>query len=353
VPDLTIRNLECRYGDLVIVDKINIDIKDGEFVSLLGPSGCGKTTTLRLIAGFLTPTAGTIASDGAVLSSAHAVVPTEHRGIGMIFQSYAVWPHMTVADNVAFGLRVRRQSQSEIKRRVAAMLKTVKLDHLAERYPAALSGGQQQRVALARALVVEPKILLLDEPLSNLDVHLREELRQEIRRLHDAFGMTTIYVTHDQSEAMATSDRVVVMNGGRVEQIDAPYELYLHPRTRFVAEFIGKTNVVTGTVQDGIVMGTGFSFPAAADDLPLTTRTYSVRPELVRVASAGEDSTPSVNLKAVVTERTYLGDRWEYGVVCEPGGLKLKMSTLPAVLLQPEDKISIAISCDAFSQIKG
>jgi ABC-type Fe3+/spermidine/putrescine transport system ATPase subunit len=351
VPDLMIRNLECRYGELVIVDKINIDIKNGEFVSLLGPSGCGKTTTLRLIAGFLTPTAGTIVSDGTVLSSAHAVVPTEHRGIGMIFQSYAVWPHMTVADNVAFGLRVRKQSQSEIKRRVDAMLKTVKLDHLAARYPAELSGGQQQRVALARALVVEPKILLLDEPLSNLDVHLREELRQEIRRLHDAFGMTTIYVTHDQSEAMATSDRVVVMNGGQVEQIDAPYELYLHPRTRFVAEFIGKTNVVTGTVQDGIVMGLGFSFPANADDLA-ETRTYSVRPELVKIPTSREVLPSSVSLKAVVTEKTYLGDRWEYGLVCETGGLKLKMSSLPAVLLQPDDRISVTIAYDAFSPIK-
>ena len=193
---------------------VSLALAPGEFVSLLGPSGCGKTTTLRMIAGFMKPTAGRIEVNGRSVSSPNAVVAPERRGMSMIFQSYAIWPNMTVGQNVAFGLKLRKISSAEVTERVNRILDTVQLRHLKDRYPAELSGGQQQRVALARAIVIEPEVLLLDEPLSNLDANLREEMRSEIRRLHDAFRITTVYVTHDQSEAMVTSDRIVVMNRG-------------------------------------------------------------------------------------------------------------------------------------------
>src|SRR6185437_9888306 len=237
---LSLGQITCRFGSFVAVNDLDVDIAAGEFVSLLGPSGCGKTTTLRMIAGFVRPTGGTISMDGAVISSADSALPPERRQMSMIFQSYAIWPNMTVAENVAFGLRLRRMDRSTIRGKVAQMLETVRLGHLADRYPAELSGGQQQRVALARAMVIQPRVLLLDEPLSNLDANLREEMRFEIRRLHDTFHFTTVYVTHDQGEAMVTSDRIAVMNLGRIEQIDAPYALYNRPRTRFVAGFIGR-----------------------------------------------------------------------------------------------------------------
>ncbi|MDB5743695.1 MAG: transporter ATP-binding protein [Polaromonas sp.] len=219
---LELKNLGKSYGKLKIVDGVDLALEEGEFVSLLGSSGCGKTTTLRMIAGFIEPTEGQITMDGKALSAPGAVLAPEHRGMSMIFQSYAIWPNMTVAENVGFGLVLRKLPSAEIKQRVGEILETVKLSPYAERYPAELSGGQQQRVALARAIVVRPKVLLLDEPLSNLDANLREEMRSEIRRLHDAFRITTVYVTHDQTEAMATSDRIAVMNAGRIEQVDPP-----------------------------------------------------------------------------------------------------------------------------------
>ena len=222
---LALTGLTKRFGGTVAVDAIDLRIARGGFVSLLGPSGCGKTTTLRLIAGFLTPDAGEIRMGERVLSRGSDVVAPELRNMSMIFQSYAVWPHMTVAQNVAYGLRMRKVPREPARRRVMEALRMVRLDGMAERYPGELSGGQQQRVALARALVVEPQTLLLDEPLSNLDANLREEMRFEIRRLHDQFKTTTVYVTHDQVEAMVTSDRIAVMNAGRVEQFGTPEEI--------------------------------------------------------------------------------------------------------------------------------
>jgi iron(III) transport system ATP-binding protein len=213
-------------------------------MALLGPSGCGKTTTLQLLAGFLAPDAGEIRVRGKLLSSPRSVVPPERRNMSLIFQSYAVWPHKTVRENVGFGLQVRKVPRAQIAERVARILETVRLGRLADRYPSELSGGQQQRVALARALVVEPQILLLDEPLSNLDANLREEMRFEVRRLHEATGITMVYVTHDQAEAMVIADRVAVMNHGRLEQVASPEEVYERPTTRFVASFIGRTNVL-------------------------------------------------------------------------------------------------------------
>ena len=228
------------------MDGLDLEVKPGELVALLGPSGCGKTTTLRVVAGFLKPDAGEVWVGERCLSSAATVIPPERRRMAMIFQSYALWPHMTVAQNVAYGLKFAGVPRSERDRRVKAMLQVVQLPGYEARYPGELSGGQQQRIAVARALVVEPEILLLDEPLSNLDASLREEMRFEIRRLHEAFNITTLYVTHDQAEAMVIADRVAVLDRGRVAQIGRAEELYEAPSSRFVAEFIGKTNLVEG-----------------------------------------------------------------------------------------------------------
>ncbi|HMA10208.1 MAG TPA: ABC transporter ATP-binding protein, partial [Ramlibacter sp.] len=261
---LVLRNVSRTFGSYTAVDNLNLTLHEGELVSLLGSSGCGKTTTLRMIAGFITPTQGTIELDGEVISSPQSSLPPEKRKMSMIFQSYAIWPNMTVEENVGFGLKLRKVPGAEAKRRIDEMLEVVQLGRLRDRYPAELSGGQQQRVALARSIVVKPAILLLDEPLSNLDANLREEMRFEIRRLHDEFKMTMVYVTHDQAEAMVTSDRIAVMNQGRIEQIDAPYELYRNPKTKFVAGFIGRTNFLTGRSRAGAVDFGGFFIPTRA-----------------------------------------------------------------------------------------
>src|SRR3954454_10416188 len=277
---LVLRGIGKRYGDVAAVSGVDLELKEGEFVSLLGPSGCGKTTTLRMIAGFISPSAGTIEMNGQMLSSPSGVLPPEKRQMSMIFQSYAVWPNMTVAQNVAFGLELRELPREEVRRRTGEMLEIVHMGHLAARYPAELSGGQQQRVALARAIVIKPQVLLLDEPLSNLDANLREEMRFEIRRLHDEFHITTVYVTHDQAEAMVTSDRIAVMNQGCIEQVADPHTLYNRPKTRFVAGFIGRTNFIHG-VSDGTQVAFGpLSMPVAAlDAVPPTGKvTFSVRP---------------------------------------------------------------------------
>src|SRR6059036_4141209 len=238
MPGVTIKGLTKRYGDLAALEGLDLRVEPGELVALLGPSGCGKTTTLRLVAGFLRPEAGEIWVGERCLSSPTGVVPPERRRMAMIFQSYALWPHMTVAQNVAYGLRLKAGvSKTEREARVKDMLRVVQLGGYESRYPGELSGGQQQRVAVARALVVEPEILLLDEPLSNLDAHLREEMRFEIRRLHEAAQITTVYVTHDQAEAMVTSDRIAVMNAGRIEQVGSAAEVYERPATAFVAGF--------------------------------------------------------------------------------------------------------------------
>jgi iron(III) transport system ATP-binding protein len=243
---VSLRGLTKKFTDTAAVDDLHLEIADGEFVSLLGPSGCGKTTTLRLLAGFLQPDGGEIRVDGKLISSASMLTPPERRNMSMIFQSYAVWPHMTVAQNVAYGLKFKKLSKQEVDAKVTKLLGVVHLAELKDRYSAELSGGQQQRVALARALVVEPQILLMDEPLSNLDANLREEMRFEIRRLHEEFKITTVYVTHDQAEAMATSDRIAVLDRGRLVQVGSPAEIFDRPKTRFVAEFVGKANILTG-----------------------------------------------------------------------------------------------------------
>ena len=248
---LTLENLTKRYSGVVSVDAISLDIEHGEFVCLLGPSGCGKTTTLRMIAGFLDPDGGAIRVNGAIVSSPGAVVPPERRNMSMIFQSYAIWPHMTVRQNVGYALKMKRMAAAEMQSRIDVLLAATQLTAQAERYPSELSGGQQQRVALARALAPKPDILLLDEPLSNLDANLRGSMRFEIRRLHDEFQYTSIYVTHDQVEAMTMADRIVVMNAGRIEQIGTPEEVYERPHSEFVARFIGGSNVLKVTHAGG------------------------------------------------------------------------------------------------------
>ena len=255
--NVSFHGLTKKFTGMAAVDDLCLEIKDGEFVSLLGPSGCGKTTTLRLVAGFLQPDAGEIRVNDKIISSASTLIPPERRNMSMIFQSYAIWPHMTVFENVAYGLKFKKLARREVEEKAERLLRVVHLEALKARYPAELSGGQQQRVALARALVVEPQILLLDEPLSNLDANLREEMRFEIRRLHEEFGITTIYVTHDQAEAMVTSDRIVVLNKGRMVQVGTPSEVFDQPRTRFVAEFIGKTNILSGRLAAGNALSLG------------------------------------------------------------------------------------------------
>jgi putative spermidine/putrescine transport system ATP-binding protein len=249
---LEISNLTKQLGENAVIKGISLSVRRGELVCLLGPSGCGKTTTLRMIGGFLSPDGGRISIAGRDVTD----LPPERRPTAMVFQNYALWPHMTVYKNVAFGLRLRKLPKDEINERVETALKMVNLAHARARHPGALSGGEQQRVALARAIVLEPKLLLLDEPLSNLDARLRVEVREEIREIQQRLEITTVFVTHDQDEAMSISDRIAVMSGGRVEQYSEPDVLYRHPESRFVAGFVGSMNIVRGrVVGGGVVLG--------------------------------------------------------------------------------------------------
>ena len=255
VTRIEVKDLVIRYGEAVAVNGVSFTVDRGEHVTLLGPSGCGKTTTLRAIAGLEQPVSGSIRIDGHAMydASERRNIPTEQRGVSMVFQSYAVWPHMTVFDNVAYGLRVRKQSAADIKANAERALDLVQMRHLAERPASKLSGGQQQRVALARALAFSPTVVLFDEPLSNLDAKLRAEMRVELRELQRRLDITSVYVTHDQEEALAISDRVIVMNVGVIEQIGTPEQIYNRPRSRFVADFVGSANIIKGRLSgDGL-----------------------------------------------------------------------------------------------------
>jgi ABC-type Fe3+/spermidine/putrescine transport system ATPase subunit len=330
---LVLRSVTKKFGGYTAVDNLNLTLHEGELVSLLGSSGCGKTTTLRMIAGFMTPTEGTIELDGKVISSPQSSLPPEKREMAMIFQSYAIWPNMTVAENVAYGLKLRKIPADEAKRRVNEMLDVVQLGGLRDRYPAELSGGQQQRVSLARSMVVKPAILLLDEPLSNLDANLREEMRFEIRRLHDEFKMTMVYVTHDQAEAMVTSDRIAVMNKGRIEQIDAPFELYRRPKTKFVAGFIGRTNFLTGrSGADDVDFG-GFRIPvrdlSPAGGLPAEVQ-VSIRPQSIHLRrERPAASAQHCCVEGSVQRRAYLGESWDYHITVSPGQEPIRVTARP------------------------
>ena len=307
---VSLQALVKRYGGSTAVDAISLDIGRGEFISLLGPSGCGKTTTLKCLAGFERIDGGRILFDGRDV----APLPPEVRDIGMVFQSYALFPHMTVAGNLGFGLEMRSLGRAEIDRRVRAVLELVQLAGLGDRYPRELSGGQQQRVALARALVIEPKILLLDEPLANLDATLRDEMRTFIRDLQQRVGISTLYVTHDQAEAMTMSDRVVVMFGGRIAQADTPEAVYDRPASAAVARFVGQANIIAGVVDDG-----GVAIDSAIGRLPMprglslrpaTRVAVMARPQAIRLAGEGDaDAVPGA-----VTARYFHGAFTDYRV---------------------------------------
>jgi putative spermidine/putrescine transport system ATP-binding protein len=301
---LEIDDLRKAYGVQNVVQNFELSVQRGEFVSFLGPSGCGKTTTLRMVAGFEIPSAGRIRINDKDVTR----LRPNQRNVGMVFQSYALFPNMTVAENVGFGLKVAKRPQSEIRPRVEEMLKLIKLPALGERYPYQLSGGQQQRVALARALAIKPQVLLLDEPLSALDAKIRVALREEIRSVQRSLGITTIYVTHDQEEALSMSDRIVVMNEGRIEQIGTPFEIYNFPRTRFVASFVGTLNILRGRVVDpasGRIAVDDQEILTArgiADAQPGEIRSVALRPEAVSVQSDGANS-----LRGTIEEVSFLG----------------------------------------------
>ena len=349
MPGISLRDLGKRYGGVAALEHLSLDVAPGELVALLGPSGCGKTTTLRLVAGFLTPETGEIRVGDRLLSSPAGVVPPERRRMAMIFQSYALWPHMTVAQNVGYGLRFQRGlARAERDRRVAEMLKTVRLTGLEGRYPGELSGGQQQRVAVARALVVEPEILLLDEPLSNLDANLREEMRFEIRRLHEAFEITTLYVTHDQAEAMVISDRIAVLDHGRLAQVGTADALFHAPRTRFVAEFIGKTNVVDGVAAsaDTLERGSVRLRVAGAALRPGAPAALSIRPHLIalRAGGASPAGAPGESrLPGTVRRVAFLGDTVDYEVEVTGSDLVLRVAAPVSPRLAPGEAVTLGI----------
>jgi iron(III) transport system ATP-binding protein len=334
--DVVIEGLTCRYGDVTAVDNVSLAIADGEFVTLLGPSGCGKSTTLAALAGLDVPHGGRISVGGEVFFDAATGrnVPTEQRNCGLVFQSYALWPHMTVAGNCEFPLKLRRIAATERNARVKEALKLVEMDQYAGRYPHELSGGQQQRVALARTLVYRPKVLLLDEPLSNLDARLRERSRVWLSQVTRQVGLTTVYVTHDQSEALALSDRIAVMNRGRVSQLGTPPEIYDHPTDPFVADFIGSSNFLQGRVggapRNGRVMVElpGGQMIAAQSVKPFAAGTavlVALRPERLALHVARPAGDGQNVLQGRITGRSYLGARTLYQM--DVGGTALRVES--------------------------
>jgi iron(III) transport system ATP-binding protein len=330
VASVELRGLTKRYDGLAVVDDVSLTIEHGRLVCLLGPSGCGKTTTLRLIAGFVEPSAGEIRVGSQLLSSPARTVPPERRNMSMIFQSYALWPHMTVTENVAYGLELRKVDRDTINRKLAAILATTHLAQLADRYPGELSGGQQQRVALARALIVEPETLLLDEPLSNLDANLREEMRFEVRRLHDEYRYTTVYVTHDQSEAMTTADVIAVMNAGKIEQAGTPEDIYDRPRSEFVARFIGASNIIKGKAVDDnhVACGEAVLRCTGAKLVPDADSAVSVRQHVIRLWAGKPQSMENV-VPGTVVRQVFLGNSRDY-MVEAADGTQLRVITSPA-----------------------
>jgi iron(III) transport system ATP-binding protein len=321
--EIRLAGLSKRYGRAAALEGVTLTVRHGELVALLGPSGCGKTTTLQIVAGFLVPDAGEVWADDRLISSPHRVVPPERRRMSLVFQSYALWPHMTVAQHVAFGLELRRLPRAEVARRVARMLEVTNLAGFEGRYPHELSGGQQQRVALARALVVQPDTLLLDEPLSNLDASLREQMRFEIRRIHGETGITTIYVTHDQAEAMVIADRIAVLNAGRIEQVGTPREIYEAPQSRFVASFIGQANCLPGRLVGPALVRCGDlevrTSPGGAfrpgDEVVLCVRPHAVR---VRPADGAGPAGGNAATGRLV-QSAYLGDLVDLRIELAPG----------------------------------
>lgn len=351
---VNLRNVTKRFGNVTAVENANLEVERGELLTLLGPSGCGKTTTLRMIAGFETPSEGAIEINGSDVST----VPPYERNIGMVFQYFALFPHMTVADNIAFGPKMKGVDADEIDQRVQDVLEMVSLPDVGDRYPEHLSGGQQQRIALARSLVVEPDVLLLDEPLSSLDKKLREEMRMEIMRLHRELDVTMIYVTHNQSEALAISDRMAVMNEGEVRQVGTPTEVYQEPSDEFVADFIGSANLIEGTV-----VGTGDRYEIDSElgidieaDTETTVRdatleegspvTVLLRPERL---SLDHETTGNRNtLTGTLMEITYLGSSAEFFIELPDGSrLQLTSPVRGRIDVSPGDEVTVSFDSTA------
>jgi iron(III) transport system ATP-binding protein len=398
---IAIRGLSKSFGardaSFAAVADLDLEIKDNSFVTLLGPSGCGKTTTLRLIAGYIVPDKGTIEVDGRVLSSPGAVVSPEARGMGMVFQNYAVWPHKTVFENVVFGLKLRRIPTAAAKKQVETALALVNLSGLEGRYPNELSGGQQQRVALARSLVVEPSILLLDEPLSNLDAKLRERMRTELKELQRRTGITFVYVTHDQAETLALSDHVAVMSGGRLQQYGTPFEVYAHPANRMVADFMGLVNLVPGKVRalangggtveispdltldvaalDGLKPGESVDVAIRPENIRLTARASEASGQRgdsqVRAHSASEDAReraddtrpePGSTARAApagagaklakITNHVFLGNINEYYATL-PSGQVLRVQTHPLQHFKIGEEVAVEVDATQCSVFRG
>ena len=345
---IELHNVTKRYGDLVANDDITLQIRRGELMTLLGPSGCGKTTALRCITGHNIPDQGEVWIDGQNVTD----VPTHKRELGMVFQNFALFPHMTVFDNVGFPLMIRRMDRPERQERVLEALRLIRMERYADHYPRQLSGGQQQRVGLARALVYRPKVLLLDEPLSNLDAKLREEMRFEIRDLIDRLSITAVYVTHDQAEALALSDRVAVMNAGRIEQIGTPDQIYECPESRFVADFIGLSDFIAGTVSDlRPAQGTAIIAAHGLDILAPATPEMAVgqrvllftRPNNVDLFPASDARADDVNVfPGVVDKMTYLGDRNDYRIVVGDG-LEVRVQTDGKVRFRVGDHVNVRL----------
>jgi putative spermidine/putrescine transport system ATP-binding protein len=338
--EVRMEELSRHYGSVIALDKLDLTVQAGELVALLGPSGCGKTTTLRLLAGLEDADAGQIKVAGRDITR----LPASKRDMGMVFQAYSLFPHMTVRQNVAFGLRLRRIQSSERDRRAMEMLQLVELDSQADRYPHQISGGQQQRVALARALAIEPQVLLLDEPLSALDAKVRAQLRDQIRRIQLEVGITTLFVTHDQEEALAIADRVGVMRDGRIEQLAPPVEIYSRPATPFVAEFVGLSNRLAGTVSGGTVTVRGHSLPLVDLSTPQGPATALVRPEAVTLSS--DSSGESGPLVGSVIATTFLGATSRVTVDLGDTTILAQLATSDASKLPAGSRVALTIRPD-------
>ena len=362
VISVTLEKLRKAFGSTVAVDGVTLEAPPGGLTFLVGPSGCGKTTILRMIAGFIEPTAGVIRFGSRDVTG----LPAEKRECGMVFQGYALWPHMTVAQNVAFGLEVRKLPADEVRRRTGEALEMVHMSTYADRRPNELSGGQQQRVALARAVVYRPEVLLLDEPLSNLDAKLRIEMRGEIRRIVDETRITAIYVTHDQKESLSLADRMVVLRDGRIEQAGGPRELYERPGNRFVAEFLGETNFLDATLEGAPGSGTGAGGATrkvrtaagvlestTADSHPAgTTLTASIRPEAFRLHAEADAPAGRPTLRGVVAESTYLGEMAQHRVDCH--GTVIKVFELnPRRLSRRGEPVALTVDAEQVVMLEG
>ena len=351
MPEIKVNGLTKTFGVERALDDVTFEVQDHEFLTLLGPSGCGKTTTLMSIAGFRTPDAGQISCGQDTLfdETARVNLPAQDRNLGIVFQSYAVWPHMTVAQNVGFPLKVRKMKKPALQQRVTQTLELVEMSPYAARYPHELSGGQQQRVALARALVYEPSVLLLDEPFSNLDAKLRERARAWVKHLQTSLGLTTVFVTHDQDEALSMSDRIIVMDHGVILQVGTPEEIYQQPTTRFVAEFVGQCNILTGRVTertDGagsiVALASGSMLDIAQSDLRVgDSIELALRPEAIRLAASTEGATEN-HFLAEVRSTSFLGDHYTYELAAE--GLTLNARS-PYKFTDP--RVSVTIPRDA------